>query len=109
MANLHKFTVQEASNVEAAGNWTVQTVVTTTDTTTTHINVSAANTVIVDNTNTIDILFDTGATTSCSDSNDLKLPAGVHAVKVPRGLGPAVYFHWRRNSSSNATVRVVVS
>ena len=109
MADLHKFTVQEASNVETAGQWGVETAVTTSDTTTTHMNVSTANTVIVDNNNTIDILFDTAASTNCSDANDIKLPSGVHAVKVPRGLGNTVYFHWRRNSSANATVRVVVS
>ena len=109
MAHLNKFTVQESLNVDTAAGQDVQTVVTTSDTTTTHKNVSNINTVIIDCTSDIDVLFDTEATTNCSDTNDLKLQAGITALKVPRGLGSTVYLHWRRSGSVNATVRLILA
>ena len=109
MANLHKFTVQESLNTDTAGSWAVQTAVTTSDSTVTHIDVSAVNTVIFDCTSDIDVLFDTAATTSNSDTNDLKLQAGITSIKVPRGLGNTVYLHWRRSGSTDATVRIILA
>lgn len=109
MADLHKFTVQESLNTDTAGGWSVQTAVTTTNTNTNHIDVSAINTVIFDCSSDIDVLFDTAATTNCDDTNDLKLQAGITSIKVPRGLGNTVYLHWRRSGSSNATVRLILA
>jgi hypothetical protein len=113
MANLKEFSTQEAVNAEAAGKWLVQTAIDTsalsTATDTTHVNVSDYHNVVIDCTSTIDILFDTAATTDCNDTNDLKLPQGVHALKIPKGLGNTIYLHWRRNGSVNATVRMVLT
>ena len=53
MANLHKLSVQEAVNTDTAAAWDVETVVTTTDATVTHINVSSYHNIIVDTTSTI--------------------------------------------------------
>ena len=108
MANLNRFSAQEAVNVEVAAIWDVQTVVTTTNTHTNHVNVSNYHQVIIDTTSAIDILFDTNATTNCSDTNDLKLPQGVSSMKVPKGLGNTIYLHWRRDGSTDATVRMIL-
>ena len=108
MSVLQKYTTQEAVNVDSSAIWDVQTVVTTTDTTTTHINVSDYHILVIDTTATIDILFDNKATTNCNDSNDLKIPLGVTSMKIPKGLGNIIYLHWRRDGSNNATVRMVL-
>ena len=110
MADLHKFSVQEAVNTEAAGQWNVETVVTTTDGTVTHIDVSGYHNVIVDCTSTICVLFDTISNTAATDANNLELPTGIHSLKVPHGLiGNTIYFHWLRNGSTDATVRVILT
>ena len=113
MANLKEFSTQEAVNAEAAGKWSVQTAVDTSalgdPTDTTHINVSDYHNVVIDCSSTICILFDTAATTDCTDGNNLELPGGVHALKIPKGLGNTIYLHWRRNGSVNATVRMVLT
>ena len=114
MANLKEFSVQEAVNAEAAGKWTVQTVVTTSSAGVTHVNVSDYHNVIIDTTSTICILFDTAATTgdgdeAAFDGSNLELPFGVHALKVPKGLGNTIWLHWRRNGAVNATVRMILT
>ena len=114
MANLKEFSTQEAVNAEAAGKWAVQSVVTTSGTGMTHVNVSDYHNVIIDTTSVICILFDTAATTgdgaeAAFDGDNLELPAGVHALKIPKGLGNTIYLHWRRNGSVNATVRMVLT
>ena len=109
MAELHRFTVQEAVNTDTAGKWSVQSAVTTSGTSTNHIDCSQFHNVIIDCSSTIDILFDESATTNCSDTNDLKLPAGVHSMKIPHGIGRTIYLHWRRDGATNATVRLILS
>ena len=108
MSVLQKYTTQEAVNVDTSAVWDVQTVVTTTDTTTQHVNVSDYHLVIIDATSAIDILFDGKSTTNCNDSNDLKLPLGVTSMKIPKGIGNTVYLHWRRDGSTDSTVRMVL-
>ena len=109
MANLKEFSTQEAVNAEAAGKWAVQSVVTTSGTGMTHVNVSDYHNVIIDTTSTICILFDTVSDTTATDGNNLELPQGVHALKIPKGLGNTIYLHWLRNGSVNATVRMVLT
>ena len=113
MANLNRFSAQEAVNVEVSAVWDVQTVVSTSSggigANTQHVNVSDYHQVIIDTTSAIDILFDANATTNCSDTNDLKLQAGITSIKVPRGLGNTVYLHWRRSGSTDATVRLILA
>ena len=109
MADLHKFSVQEAVNTEAAGQWNVQTVVTTTNTDVTDVDVSGYHNVIIDCTSTICVLFDTTATGTGADGNNLELPTGIHSLKVPHGLGNTIYLHWLRNGSVNATVRMILT
>ena len=112
MANLNRFSAQEAVNVEVSAVWDVQTVVNTSSggigANTQHVNVSDYHQVIIDTTSAIDILFDANATTNCSDTNDLKLPQGVSSMKIPKGLGNIIYLHWRRDGSTNATVRMIL-
>ena len=112
MANLNRFSAQEAVNVEVSALWDVQTVVDTSaggiGSATQHVNVSDCHQVIIDTTAAIDILFDINATTNCSDTNDLKLPQGVSSMKVPKGLGNTIYLHWRRDGSTDATVRMIL-
>ena len=107
MAELHKFTTQEAVNTEVAGKWSVETAVTTSNNTVVHIDVTEYHNIIVDCTSTICVLFDTTADTAATDGNNLELLAGIHSLKVPHGLGAKVYFHWLRNNDVNATVRIV--
>ena len=109
MANLNKFSSQEAANTETSGVWNVETAVTTTDATVTHIDVSGYHNVIIDCTSTICVLFDKAAATTVTDDNNLELPTGVHSLKVPHGLGNTIYFHWRRNGSTDATVRAILT
>ena len=108
MANLQKYRAHESLNADTAAAWDVETVVTTTDATVTHINVSSYHNVIIDTTSTICILFDGTSNTTAGDGNNLELPSGVHNIKVPHGVGSTVYLHWRRNGSTDATVRVVL-
>ena len=109
MADLHRFSVQEAVNTDTAGQWNVQTAVTTSDASVTHVDVSSYHNVIIDTTKTICVLFDTTSDTAAGDGNNLELPTGIHALKVPHGLGDTVYLHWRRNGSTNATVRMILT
>ena len=109
MADLHKFSVQEAVNTEAAGKWTVQTAVTTSGTGVTDVDVSGYHNVIIDCTSTICVLFDTISNTAATDANNLELPTGIHSLKVPHGLGNTIYLHWLRNGSVNATVRMILT
>tara|TARA_R100000808_G_scaffold7936_1_gene22733 strand:- start:3067 stop:3396 length:330 start_codon:yes stop_codon:yes gene_type:complete len=108
MSVLGKYSTQEAVNVDTSAIWDVQTVVTTTDTTTQHVDVSNHHIVIIDTSSPIDILFDNQATTNCSDTNDLKIPFGISSMKVPKGLGKTIYLHWRRDGSTDATVRMIL-
>ena len=109
MADLHKFSVQEAVNTEAAGKWTVQTVVTTSGTDVTDVDVSEYHNVIIDCTSTICVLFDTTSTGTGADGDNLELPTGIHSLKVPHGLGNTIYLHWLRNGAVNATVRMILT
>ena len=109
MANLKEFSVQEAVNAEAAGKWTVQAAVETSSTGQTDVDVSNYHNVIIDCSSTIDIVFDTSEAGEAGDANDLKLPFGVHALKVPKGLGNTIWLHWRRNGAVNATVRMILT
>jgi hypothetical protein len=109
MANLRQFSAAEALNTEAAGVWDVETVVTTTDSTVTHVNVSNYHNVILDTTSTICILFDTVSNTTATDGNNLEIPGGVTSIKIPKGLGSTIYLHWLRNGSTDATVRVILT
>ena len=108
MAEIRKFTADEAMSAEQAGKWSVQAKQDADgDGTNYHKNVSDYHTVIIDCTGTIDILFDIVSNTSCSDTNDLKIPAGVTSIKVPHGLGNTIYLHWRSNGSTTPTVRLI--
>tara|TARA_R100000655_G_scaffold9287_4_gene23278 strand:- start:489 stop:824 length:336 start_codon:yes stop_codon:yes gene_type:complete len=110
MADLHKFTVAESLNTDTAGKWDVQTAVTTSDASVTHIDVSNYHNVIIDTTKTICVLFDGTSNTTAGDGNNLELPTGIHNLRVPHGISRngSVYLHWRRNGSTNATVRMVL-
>ena len=112
MSVLQKYTTQEAVNVDTSAVWDVQTVVDTSSggigANTNHVNVSNYHLVLIDATSSIDILFDNNATTNCSDTNDLKLNSGITSMKIPKGIGNTVWLHWRRNGSTDATVRMIL-
>jgi hypothetical protein len=108
MAEIRKFTADEAMSAEQAGKWYVPTTTKPLVATTVYdFDVSDYHTVIIDCTGTIDILFDTLQTGEPNDSNDLKIPAGITSIKVPHGLGDTVWFHMRGNSTTTPTVRLV--
>ena len=110
MANLRQFSAAEALNTEAAGVWDVQDVVEKSDNTSAHYDVSKYHNVVVDCDATICVLFDTGATTTVTDDNNLELPGGVTSIKIPKGLGSTIYFHWRRNgTSATVNTRVILT
>lgn len=112
MSVLGKYSTQEAVNVDTSAIWDVQPVVDTSTggigANTNHVDVSNHHIVIIDTSSPIDILFDNQATTNCSDTNDLKIPFGISSMKVPKGLGKTIYLHWRRDGSTDATVRMIL-
>jgi hypothetical protein len=107
MANIKQFTAAEALSTEAAGVWDVQSAQTSDGSSTYHHDVSKYHNVIIDCSGTIDVLFDTAATTACSDANDLEIPGGVTSIKIPKGLGNTIYFHWKGDGSTTPVVRLI--
>lgn len=112
MAVLQKYTIQEAVNVEVSSVWDVQTAVTSSSSTTYHINASDYHTIVLQNNDDIYLLFDQSATTNIDTSNDLKVPSGITTIKIPQGIrattGGKIYAHWARVNATSTTVRSVL-
>jgi hypothetical protein len=113
MANLHKYTVQEALNAQGSGGvWTVNAVgasLTSADVTgTVHLDVSGASQLGV-YALTSDIYFSFSASATDIDTdNDLRLTAkALTFFTVPKGLGATIYFNYLSASTTAGTVRTV--
>ena len=111
MANTQKFRAHESLNIESAGDWQVQSVVTV-DADGEAVNVSRYHQVHLMSDNDFYFTFNTTGTDSdVSTANDLYLMGGntIYTLKVPKGLGNAVYLIMERKGSSDATVRVILA
>ena len=111
MANTQKFRAHESLNIESAGDWQVQSVVTV-DADGEAVNVSSYHQVHLMSDNDFYFTFNTTGTDSdVSTANDLYLMGGntFYTLKVPKGLGNAVYLIMERKGSSDATVRVILA
>ena len=115
MANLHKFTVQEALNAGGAGgNWTVTSKGTAgsvgSDGGTVHYSVSSGvHQLGIYSDVAIRFKFQTSDTDiDVSEDNELKLPDSTLVfLTVPRGLGNTIYFSYVSNSTTTGSVRIV--
>jgi len=111
MANLQKHRAHESLNLDSAADWQVQSVVTA-DTDGVAVNVSSYHTIHLQSDNDFYFTFNTTGTDSdVSTTNDLYLMGGdtIYSIKVPRGLGNAVYLIMERKGSSDATVKVILA
>ena len=115
MADLHKFTVQEALNTDTAGTWEVGAASTAGSSAANTVHgtdakdISGFHTVGIYMAADIYIRF-TGSTTDACATTDILLPAGTHFIKIPHGIntGSGVYFNYLRFGSSDVTVNVVL-
>ena len=107
MANLQKFTVQEALNAQGVGGlWATNSVVSVpvSSGTTTNVDVSDASQLGVYAEGEMQFSFSNTNGTSISDRNDLVLPADMFTfITVPRGLGDTIYFNCLGTSSTTLT------
>jgi len=110
MADLHKRSVQEASNLSVGGGWSVATVAThggTANTNTIHYAVDET-TAQLGVYSAVELYFNfLAAATDVTVANDLIIPASTLVfITVPRGLGNTVYFNHLGKGSAGA-VRIV--
>ena len=112
MADLHKFTVQEALNATVGGGWTVSSVGTAGSssavTNTTHKSLTGS-TGTIGVYSAVEIYYNfTTSETNVNASNDLLIPANTQFfITVPRGLGNTVYFNFNSTSTTTGAVRMV--
>ncbi len=115
MANLHKFTVQEALNTDTAGNWVVGNNTAVSNSAINEIHgtdaqdISGYHTVGITITADIHIRF-TGSTTDACATTDIQLPAGTHFIKIPHGIntGAGVYLNMLRVSTDSTASIVLI-
>ena len=111
MANLQKHRSHESLNTDSAADWQVQTAVTA-DSDGVAVNVTSYHTIHLQSDNDFYFTFNTTGTDSdVSTTNDLYLMGGdtIYSIKVPRGLGNAVYLIMERKGDSDATVKVILA
>ena len=109
MADLHRHSVQEALNTEAATVYTVNSVLTI-GASASAVDISYFDMIHIQTTEDIYIHFNTANTESnLSTANDLYLMGGdtIFSLRVPRGLGSTIYLLMERKGSSDSTVRLV--
>ena len=111
MANIQKFRAHESLNIESAGDWQVQSVVTA-DTDGVAVNVSGYHQVHLMSNNDFYFTFNTTGTDSdISTTQDLYLIGGntIYTLKVPQALGNTIYLIMERKGSSDASVRIILA
>jgi len=114
MANLHKFSVQEAVNTDSSGVWdtgdatTVEASVIDTIQGTDGKDISGYHTVGITIDQPIHIQFTTTTTDSVATAKDLRLEIGTHFIKIPHGLGDNIYLQMIRAGGSSATAKIVL-
>jgi hypothetical protein len=112
MANLHKYSVQEALNATVGGKWTVSTAGTagsSADVANTSHKLLQASTSTLGVYSAVEIYYNfTASETNVNASNDLLIPANTQFfITVPRGLGDTVYFNFNSTSTTTGAVRMV--
>ena len=115
MANLHKFTGQEALNAQGSGGlWQRNAAVISAAlagdyTNTTHFPLtSGSNMLGIDVGGSSGLIFNFSATAIDCEALDIVLPQGLHFITIPRGLGNTVYFnHVSNHASSTCSVKTV--
>jgi len=111
MANIQKFRAHESLNIESAGDWQVQSVVTA-DTDGVAVNVSGYHQVHLMSDNDFYFTFNiTGTDSDISTTQDLYLVGGntIYTLKVPKALGNTIYLIMERKGSSDASVRIILA
>ena len=114
MAELHKFTVQEAVNTDVAGKWDTGTATTVSNSVidTIHCtdgkNISGYHTIGITIDQPIHIQFTASTTDSVTTAKDLRLEIGTHFIKIPHGVGKNIYLQMIRAGGSNATTKIVL-
>jgi hypothetical protein len=112
MANLHKYSVQEALNATVGGKWTVSTAGTagsSASVNNTSHKLLQASTSTLGVYSAVEIYYNfTASETNVDDSNDLLIPANTQFfITVPRGLGSTIYFNFNSTSTTTGAVRMV--
>jgi len=112
MADLHKYSVQEAVNATVGGSWTVSSAGTagsSASVNNTSHKLLAKSTSTLGVYSAVEIYYNfTSSETNVNDSNDLLIPANTQFfITVPRGLGSTIYFNFNSTSTTTGAVRMV--
>jgi len=110
MADLHKFSVQEAVNTDTSSTWDVIAGVTDANAsggTVLNIDVSGYHTLGIQPADEIFFHFHNTSTVTLTEADALKLAAGLSFIKVPKGVGDTIYFNYVATGDSTCEVRVV--
>ena len=112
MANLHKYTVQEALNASQgnSGGWTVNDVLTVNATggaTVSHT-LGASTTILLLQPTAITQISFTTSDTNIDTTDDVAVPADtLTSIAVPRGLGSTIVLNVCGDTATSGTIRVV--
>ena len=112
MADVHKYTVQEALNTTVGGEWTVASARTAGSSAdvnnTTHKSIKEA-TGILGIYSAVEIYFNfTSSEANVNASNDMLIPKNTLTfLTIPRGLGATVFFNYNSTSTTTGSVRMV--
>ena len=110
MADVSKFRAHESLAVDTAGDWQVQSAVTV-GSSASSVRVDGYHTIHLQSDNDFYFTFKTSSTDALDTSNDLYLKGGdtLYSLKIPHGLGDAIYLQWERKGSSDCTIRYVLA
>lgn len=112
MADIHRYSVQEALNTTVGGEWSVTSAGTagsSADVANTTHQVLKASSGTIGVYSAVEIYFNfTTSETNVNASNDLLLPKNTLTfITVPRGLGKTIYFNYNSTSTTTGAVRIV--
>ena len=110
MANLQKFRSHESDNTQSAAVWSQQTEVAV-DATTDTVDVSAYHTVHLQTDEDIYFGFHSSTTDMIDVDESLYLKGGdtIYSLRVPHGLGNTVILQMREKTTTDATVKLMLS
>lgn len=106
-----KHSVVEALNTETAAQYDVQSAVTASASTSSIFVGKDYSHVYIQATHDIYFTWSTSAADALNTSNDLFLLGGsdIYILRVPQGMGDAVYFQLQRKGATDSTVRLVIA
>ena len=117
MANIHRYSVQEAINTDTSGVWQTGTATTVSNSvidtihTTDGKDISSYHTVGITIDQPIHIQFTITTTDSVTTAKDLRIEIGTHFIKIPQGLvtkdSEKIYLQMIR-ASSDSTAKIVL-